>query len=160
MEPVELKKKDKIKVDIITIIITIIFGAINLFCLDSQGQEATAPIPETFDVTLQWDANTEPDLDHYNVHWGRESGNYNQESEDIPHPTTTAEIKNLTYGQTYYFAVTATDKEGLTSDYSNEVNTSGYDGLPPTAPGGTKFAGEITVHYSDGSTLTYTHMIQ
>ncbi|MBW1771072.1 MAG: hypothetical protein JRJ17_07970, partial [Deltaproteobacteria bacterium] len=45
-------------------------------------------------VTLEWDANTEPDLDHYVVYWGTSSGNY-LNSVDIPKGSTTYKVTGL-----------------------------------------------------------------
>ena len=51
-------------------------------------------------VTLAWDANTEPDLAGYKVHYGTSSGSYTS-SVDV-HKVTTAIVTGLTAGQTYY----------------------------------------------------------
>lgn len=82
-------------------------------------------------IILTWDPNSEPDISHYIVYWGTESGNYTSNSgntglgtryeRDIPDD-----------GQTYYFAVTAVNEAGLESDFSNEVNTG--DAPTNTAP--------------------------
>lgn len=74
------------------------------------------------EVTLTWEANSEPDLSHYIVYWGTKPGVYTNNSGNIGLVT---EYK--TYipddDQTYFFAVTAVDTSGLESDFSNEVNT-------------------------------------
>ena len=76
------------------------------------------------EVTLSWDANSEPDLDHYVVYWGVIPGYYSQNSGDIGLPTEfSVEIPDD--DQVYFFAVTAVDEAGLESDYSNEVSTEG-----------------------------------
>jgi fibronectin type 3 domain-containing protein len=74
------------------------------------------------EVTLQWDANSEPDLKNYVVYWGIESRNYNQHRATAGLETTII-ISIPDDGKVYYFAVTAVDTAGLESDYSNEVNT-------------------------------------
>jgi hypothetical protein len=100
------------------------------------------------DVTLQWDANTEPDLDGYKVYYraGSSGGgilaNYNgtganpEGPSPIDVPLTLDEnpdinvveftIHNLPDGQIYYFVVTAynNDVPPLESGPSNEENTS------------------------------------
>ena len=76
------------------------------------------------EITLTWDANNEPDLSHYIVHWGTETGVY-------PTKTTENEIGLDTEykitlpddGKIYFFVVTAVDNSGLESDYSNEVSS-------------------------------------
>ena len=41
------------------------------------------------DVTLQWDANSEPDLNHYVVYWATSSGNYSaRQTHDFSDPDT------------------------------------------------------------------------
>ena len=77
-------------------------------------------------VTLSWDANSEPDLDHYVVYWGTASGNYTVNSIDNGDDIglgTEYSVEIPDDGQVYYFAVTAVDDSGLESDYSTEVNT-------------------------------------
>ena len=84
------------------------------------------------DVTLEWDPNTEPDLDGYKVYYktGSSGPPYSGKGAtegdspiDIGNVTTYS-LHGLTDGITYFFVVTAYDTEDLESDYSNEVNTS------------------------------------
>ena len=71
-------------------------------------------------VTLAWDANSEPDLSGYKLYYGTSSGNYpNTISLGL---VTTDTVTNLTDGVTYYFALTAFDAEGFESGKSNEVS--------------------------------------
>ncbi len=81
------------------------------------------------EITLTWDANSEPDLSHYVVYWGESSGQYSNNSGDIG-LVTTYKCTLPDDGKVYYFAVTAVDEAGLESDYSNEVHTP--DLPPPT----------------------------
>ena len=71
------------------------------------------------DVTLTWDANSEPDLAGYVLYWGTSSRSYTF-SDDVGN-TTTHTVPGLSAGQTYYFAVTAYDTSSNESGYSNEV---------------------------------------
>jgi hypothetical protein len=75
------------------------------------------------EVTLTWEANSEPDLSHYIVYWGNSSGNYTENSGNIglanQYTTTIPDD-----GKKYFFAVTAVDEAGLESDFSNEVSTA------------------------------------
>ncbi|UCG07373.1 MAG: fibronectin type III domain-containing protein [Desulfobacterales bacterium] len=71
------------------------------------------------DVTLAWDANTEPDLDGYKVYYGTSSRNYTN-SVDAGNITEYT-ITGLTEGTTYYFAATAYDALDNESGYSAEV---------------------------------------
>ena len=85
-------------------------------------------------VTLQWDENTEPDVDGYTIHYGTSSGIY-PFSEDVGDQTTYT-LSGLQEGQTYYFALTAYNTQGLHSGFSNEVSKyfpeldTDQDGLP------------------------------
>ena len=76
------------------------------------------------EVTLTWDPNSEPDLDHYVVYWGAISKDYTDNSGDIG-LVNDYSVEIPDDGQTYFFAVTAVDDAGLESDFSNEVNTGG-----------------------------------
>ncbi len=93
-------------------------------------------------VTLAWDANTEPDLAGYKVHYGTASGSYTS-SLDV-NKVTTASIGTLTAGQTYYFAVTAYNSSNKESGYSNQVSYSvlAPNGAPltPATPTGASAA--------------------
>jgi len=70
-------------------------------------------------ITLAWDANIEPDLAGYKIHYGLSSGDY----------TTIIDVKNVTEvkldgfanGKTYYFAATAYDEDNNESAYSEEL---------------------------------------
>ena len=97
------------------------------------------------DVTLQWDANTEPDLDGYKVYYktGSSGPPYNGTGAtegdspiDIGNVTTYS-LHGLTDGVTYFFAVTAYDNEvlPLESGYSNEVSTLGTPSITSTSAG-------------------------
>jgi len=84
------------------------------------------------EVTLQWDANTEPNLDHYVIYWGKIPGPpYANNSENlgnfIDKNTTTYTVTALDTEQIYFFAAKAFNTKGLESVYSNKVDTSGGD---------------------------------
>ena len=83
------------------------------------------------EVTLSWDANSEPDLDHYVVYWGVIPGNYSYNSGDIG-LVTEFSVEIPDDDQAYFFAVTAVDEAGLESEYSNEVSTDGTSGDTPS----------------------------
>jgi len=75
-------------------------------------------------ATLTWDVPTTKidgaklnDLAGYNMYYGKSSGNYSLRI-DVGN-VTTYKVNNLSRG-TYYFAVTAYDREGNESAFSNE----------------------------------------
>jgi hypothetical protein len=97
-------------------------GLATLFCVLASVGAASAQ-----SMTLAWDANTEPDLAGYRVHYGTVSGS----------PTTTVDVGNVTQrqfsglqaGVTYYFRVTAYNTSNDESAPSAEVSHT-----PPAGP--------------------------
>lgn len=86
------------------------------------------------DVTLQWDANTEPDLAGYHVYQADRIGDHTSAwervtSELVTEPTFT--VTGLDDGN-YAWQVTAVDIEGNESFVSNMVER--YDRTPPLPP--------------------------
>jgi len=73
------------------------------------------------DVTLQWDPNIETDLAGYKVYYGTGSRSYSAPISLGLQATYT--VTGLAPG-TYYFAVTAFNRDGLESAFSNEVSTT------------------------------------
>jgi len=70
-------------------------------------------------VNLVWDANTEPDLAGYWIHYGTSSGRYTLAAD--AGRVNTGSISNLQANTTYYFVVTAYDLAGNESQPSNEI---------------------------------------
>lgn len=102
---------------------------------------ALAVCAHAADVTLTWDANTEGDLAGYRVYQG--SGSVPAtftKVQEITAPTTSATIKGLDT-TSHSFAVTAYNKAGLESAYSNIVTIP----ATPVAPAGLKWALTLTV---------------
>ena len=83
-------------------------------------------------VSLAWDANSEPDLAGYRVHYGTTSGIYTG-TIDVGN-FIEATVPNLTVGTTYFFAVTAYDTAELESEPSNEVSVTIAPPPPPMPP--------------------------
>ena len=79
--------------------------------------QVTAPVLTK--TTLEWDANTEPDLAGYKLYCGAASGSYDTVI-DVGNSTTYT-LTDLPAGRTYYIAATAYNTAGLESGYSNEV---------------------------------------
>ena len=77
-------------------------------------------------LTLAWDANSEPDLSGYLVFCGESSGHYSITKEvtsDNPgeRPPTTCEFTGMEEGATYYFTAIAFSDDGQ-SGYSPEIS--------------------------------------
>ncbi len=73
------------------------------------------------DVALEWDPNTETDLAGYKIYFGTASRTYSTPIAIGLQSTYT--VTGLPAG-TYYFAVTAFNRDGLESAFSNEVSTT------------------------------------
>lgn len=84
----------------------------------------TAPVTTNNNsATLQWDAVTSADVSSYRIYFGTAPGSYFQApGQGIPvGNVTTYTVTGLSRGTRYYFTVTAVDKSGNESPYSNEV---------------------------------------
>ena len=81
-------------------------------------------------LDLAWDANTETDLDHYNVYRSTTSGG---PYDFIALPTTNSySDTGLTASTTYYYVVTAVDTSGNEGEASDEASgTTSADDLGP-----------------------------
>ena len=71
------------------------------------------------EITLAWDANTEPDLSGYRIYYGTSSHDYGD-------PVDVGDVTEVTLigfddGATYYFAATAYDEDDNESVYSDEL---------------------------------------
>jgi fibronectin type 3 domain-containing protein len=89
-------------------------------------------------VVLWWDANSEPDLAGYKVYWGRTSGNYTNAPQPVVAVMTQPQYTTpVLQNGTWYFAVTAFNKTGGESGYSNEVST--VINIAPAPPTGLRF---------------------
>jgi hypothetical protein len=71
-------------------------------------------------VSLAWNADTDPTVVGYNVHYGTSSTSLTKTQN--AGTATTATVSGLTTGQIYYFAVSAYNAAGVNSAYSNEVS--------------------------------------
>jgi len=111
------------------------------------------------DVTLEWDANAEPDLAGYKVYYDTDSGHPYDGTEadegnsgqiEVDEDTTFITLHGLPDSEVYFFVVTAYDTEGLESDYSNEVAT-----LSITWPQGGFYvnAGNYTSYTVEGAAI-------
>jgi PKD repeat protein len=116
-------------------------------------------------VTLEWDANTQPDLDYYVVYWDTVPLVDSVEpfkSYDIDKSQNSYIVTGLDEDTIYYFAVKAYDDQGRPSDYSNEaIYPLGQP--PPPPPYDANFTADptsgtepLTVQFTDESTGSIT----
>ena len=100
---------------------------------------AQGPAPPITQVTLAWDANPEPDIAGYRMHFGTVAGTY-------PNMVDVGNLVEsplqLPAGGTYYAVVTAYNTAGLESLPSNEVV---FSTTAPGAPTGLKIKVTVTV---------------
>jgi len=116
-------------------------------------------------VTLNWDANTDPELAGYKLHFGLTSHTYSTHI-DVGNATTRT-VDTLADGTEYFFAVTAYDSLGNESGYSNEVSaTTAAAGVEtiatPLRPVGPT-AGSVGVAYTysaSGAVSSAGHAVQ
>ena len=111
------------------------------------------------DITLAWDANTEPNLAGYLVYYDSDVSGppyYGTGATEGNSPIDVGNVTELTLhdlldGEVHFFAVTAYNDEGLESGYSNEVstqctltvNTTGSGSVILDPAGGTYNAGTV-----------------
>lgn len=95
-------------------------GAIlGLALLHSPAQLMGATLPGAASVALAWNANPEPDITNYQLHYGTQPGVYpNSLSAGT---STTATVTGLVEGTTYYFEVSAWNQSNLQSAQSATV---------------------------------------
>jgi uncharacterized repeat protein (TIGR02543 family) len=107
-------------------------------------------------ITLAWDANTEPDLGGYRVYYGTTSNSYG--TPVTLGKVTTYTIPGLNAGQTYYMSVTAFDTATNESVHSNEVSGVARDATASITvtsnPAGRQFVVDGT-SYSTSQTFTW-----
>jgi hypothetical protein len=77
-------------------------------------------IAHSFQLTLAWDPNSEPDLAGYKLYSGTESGKYGQGVDVGKNESVT--LSGLALSKAYYFAITAYDLQENESDFSDEIS--------------------------------------
>lgn len=100
------------------------------------------------DVSFEWDKSPETDLSGYMIHYGPVSGQYTGVQEcGLPEPVNekiSCTVESAPDKKTFY-AATAHDAAGNSSDYSNEVV---YNAPPATVTGFTAITVSINVTMS------------
>ena len=98
--------------------------------------QAPCEVVTSFTVPLYWDANSEPNIDHYNVYRSSISGSSYFViglTSQSPDPVSFTDITPLSRG---YYLVTAVNTDGLESGFSNELCVEfagGSSNNPPIA---------------------------
>jgi hypothetical protein len=98
--------------------------------LGSSGSPGSPGSPGAGDtsgsINLAWEASSDSAVVGHLVYYGTRSGiyEYSADAGSTPGPSTTVSytLTDLSKGQTYYIAVTAYDRNGNESDFSNEVS--------------------------------------
>lgn len=109
-------------------------------------------------VTLAWNASTDPTVVGYKIHYGTATRNY-PAVVDVGNRTTCT-IANLSGGRAYFFAATGYDAAGHESGYSNEVAytlpSSCTFSLSPTSYSSNSSGGPGTVQVGSQAGCTWT----
>ncbi|MFC1724061.1 kelch repeat-containing protein [candidate division KSB1 bacterium] len=88
-------------------------------------------------VTLTWDANSEQDLDYYQIYRSLIPGftpSVSDSAAIVLKPATSYIDSFLTNYQTYYYVISAFDSSGNESSFSSEVNATPFDSIAPAIP--------------------------
>ncbi len=85
-------------------------------------------------VSLDWDDNSEDDLEGYNVYRSTASGSGYSQLNGPLLSTSDYTDNSVTNGTTYYYVVTAVDTSSNESGNSNEDSAEPIDTTPPAAP--------------------------
>ncbi|MFC1988938.1 fibronectin type III domain-containing protein, partial [Chloroflexota bacterium] len=88
--------------------------------------------PGDLEISLNWDDNTETDIDGYNVYRGPSSGNITELISSNVSVSTYTDT-GLTNGVTYYYEVTAVDL-GLNESARSNTDNATADNVAPAAP--------------------------
>jgi fibronectin type 3 domain-containing protein len=97
---------------------------------DGSGNVSTSPStspassPSTGSLTLEWNANTEPDLAGYKIYSATSSGAYGAAIATAAANATSYDATGLQPGVTYFFVITAFDAAGNESARSDEVSAA------------------------------------
>lgn len=94
---------------------------------------ASTAAAQTATVTLAWNPSAGTNvIVNYRIYYGVVSQTYTNLGNVSVGTNLTATVTNLVRGNTYYFAATATDNNGLESAFSNEV--AYRPATPPSPP--------------------------
>jgi hypothetical protein len=108
-------------VSLVSFISLAVAGNVSALTYDADGN-----------VTLQWQANVEPDLAGYNLYRSTQSGGPYTRLNSSPIPGTSFSDAQTADGATYYYAVSAVDLVGNESGHSPESDGCRIDTSAPT----------------------------
>lgn len=119
------------------VVVTVIFIVVFSTALYANAQTKNVCTPE-FPCGITWNANTEPDMSHYNLYYGSRAGKWDGANSPyrINHPNTNVKnvASNLNLGDgNYVLALTAVDLAGNESTKSNKLSLT-VDSGPPATP--------------------------
>ena len=97
-------------------------AAVDLLLLSGVVVLLQLPALATQNVTLAWNASTDPTVVGYNIYYGGGSGNYTNVTS--AGNATNLTVSGLVGGATYYFAATTYNSSGVQSPFSSEVSYS------------------------------------
>ncbi|NLJ28061.1 MAG: fibronectin type III domain-containing protein, partial [Deltaproteobacteria bacterium] len=133
----------------------LVFSCAALFVLGFCASFFCPPFAYSAQVTLAWNANTEPTLAGYKIYYGQASRTYG-DPVNVGNQTTYAlTLPDLPDGGAYYFAATAYDTSGNESDFSEELVC--YAISAEAGPNGTITPGGVFLtEKGSGQTFTIT----
>ncbi len=105
-------------------------------------------------ITLDWNDNSESDLDGYNVYRSTTSGSGYVKQNGSLLSTSDYTDNSVTNNTTYYYVVTAVDVNSNESGYSIEDSATPGDFTPPAVPAGVTAAADdkiVWVEWDDNS---------
>ncbi len=104
--------------------------------VDPAAPTGLGATPSDSQVSLNWTANTDPDLYGYNVYRGTaDGGPYSKINGSLLAANSYLDT-GPTNGTPYYYVVTAVDTSTNESVYSGQVNATPADAVAPAAPTG------------------------
>lgn len=144
----------------ILISIAAIFIALPLFAVEGVYTNVPyVPIDYRYSVLLGWTHSPGTNVAGYNIYYGTNGPRQYNFSASFGYVTNAA-IDGLVGGRQYFFTATAKDKEGLESEYSNEVSwTTPAVPIAPTNLSLLSASVETSTNLTDWMTITNVPMI-